>query len=47
MSNKCDKERKEYKPVGTTRHPFGGVSDDYEPSPNDRDYSPRDRDCER
>lgn len=35
--SKCDKDKKEYKPVGTTKHPFGGIDPDYEPSPNDRD----------
>jgi hypothetical protein len=44
--SKCDKDKKEYKPHGTERWPHGGLTDDYEPSPNDRDYSPpRDRDC--
>jgi hypothetical protein len=32
-----DKDRKEYKPHGTERWPHGGLTDDYEPGPNDRD----------
>lgn len=45
MSTKCDKDKKEYKPMGTVKWPFGGIDPDYEPQPTDRDYSPRDRDC--
>jgi hypothetical protein len=44
--SKCDKENKDYKPLGTEKWPLGGVSEGVEPSPNDRDYSwPRDKDC--